>query len=207
MAVRKPVFAVADGIPLDRILKSGEFPDPHVWMDVELWRCGLDVVESRLAELRPQWNGEFQRRAADYRRELDALHRECLDAVKTVPAPQRVLVTAHDAFQYFGRAYGVEVRAIQGISTESEASVQQINALVDFLVERKIRAVFVESSVSERNVEALREGCRSRGHKVRIGGDLYSDAMGDEGTPEGTYPGMIRHNVRTIVSALRAGAM
>jgi manganese/zinc/iron transport system substrate-binding protein len=113
------------------------------------------------------------------------------------------LVTAHDAFQYFGRAYDVEVKAIQGISTESEAGVREVNQLVDFLVERKIKAVFVETSVSPRNIESLIEGCESRGHDVTKGGELFSDAMGKPGTPEGTYLGMVRHNVDTIVGALQ----
>jgi manganese/zinc/iron transport system substrate-binding protein len=112
-------------------------------------------------------------------------------------------VTAHDAFRYFGRAYDVEVKGIQGISTEDEAGVKEINALVRFLVEKKIKAVFVESSVSDRNLQALQEGCAARGHKVKLGGELFSDAMGKEGTPEGTYAGMVRHNVDTIVKALQ----
>jgi manganese/zinc/iron transport system substrate-binding protein len=113
-----------------------------------------------------------------------------------------VLVTAHDAFHYFGRAYGLEVKAIQGVSTDSEAGVKEINALVDFIVSRKIKAVFVETSVSDRNIRSLVDGCAARNHTVKIGGELFSDAMGPPGTPEGTYPGMVRHNVRTIVEAL-----
>ena len=114
-----------------------------------------------------------------------------------------MLVTAHDAFHYFGRAYDIEVRGIQGISTESEAGVREVNDLVDFIVERKIKAVFVESSVSDRNIRALVEGCQARGHTSPIGGELFSDAMGKAGTPEGTYVGMVRHNVDTIVKALQ----
>ncbi|MFQ3592754.1 MAG: zinc ABC transporter substrate-binding protein [Gemmataceae bacterium] len=112
-------------------------------------------------------------------------------------------MTAHDAFRYFGRAYGIEVRGIQGISTESEAGLNEINALVDFLVQRRIRAVFVESSVSTRNLQAIREGCQARGHRLALGGELFSDAMGADDSPEGTYEGMVRHNVRTIVEALQ----
>jgi manganese/zinc/iron transport system substrate-binding protein len=121
----------------------------------------------------------------------------------TIPKERRVLVTAHDAFRYFGRAYDVEVRGIQGISTDSEAGVRQVKELVDFLVERKIKAVFVETSVSDQNIRSLLEGCRARGHEVVIGGSLYSDAMGAAGTPEATYEGMVRHNVETIVNALK----
>jgi manganese/zinc/iron transport system substrate-binding protein len=113
------------------------------------------------------------------------------------------MITAHDAFRYFGQAYGLEVVGIQGLSTESEAAVHRINELVDLIVAKKLPAVFVESTISPKNVEALIEGCRARGHTLRIGGELYSDAMGPAGTPEGTYIGMVRHNVRTIVEALR----
>ncbi len=120
----------------------------------------------------------------------------------TIPEGQRVLVTAHDAFRYMGRAYGLEVRGIQGISTESEAGVRDLEALIDFIVARNIPAVFVESSVADKNVRALVEGAKARGHKVRIGGELFSDAMGRPGTYEGTYVGMIDHNVTTIVNAL-----
>jgi manganese/zinc/iron transport system substrate-binding protein len=131
---------------------------------------------------------------------LDAEVRELIAAI---PESRRLLVTAHDAFGYFGRAYGIEVEAIQGISTESEAGVHEINALVDLLVDRAVPAVFVEASVSDRNVRALVEGCAARGHRVRIGGELFSDSMGAPGTPEGTYAGMVRHNVSTITEALR----
>ena len=135
--------------------------------------------------------------------ELAALHDETKTKLQTIPKERRVLVTAHDAFRYFGRAYDIEVKGIQGISTESEAGVKEVNELVAFLVERKIKAVFVESSVSDKNIRALLEGCRARGHTIVIGGELFSDAMGKAGTPEGTYVGMVRHNVETIVKALK----
>jgi manganese/zinc/iron transport system substrate-binding protein len=131
------------------------------------------------------------------------LHQECQQAISEIPKGQRVLVTAHDAFQYLGRAYDIEVHGIQGISTESEASQSEFNALVDMLASRKIKAVFVETSVSERNINGLLEGSRAKGHTVRIGGELFSDAMGEKGTSEGTYVGMVRHNVKTIVEALK----
>jgi manganese/zinc/iron transport system substrate-binding protein len=131
------------------------------------------------------------------------LNVDVANEVATIPEERRVLVTAHDAFHYFGDAYGVEVRAIQGISTDSEAGVRQVKELVDFLVEKKIKAVFVETSVAEENIRSLVEGCQARGHDVKIGGTLFSDAMGDDGTPEGTYEGMVRANVNTIVAALK----
>jgi manganese/zinc/iron transport system substrate-binding protein len=159
-------------------------------------------VRDALVQFDPRHAEEYKTRAASYASELESLHGEAKTRLAKVPADRRVLVTAHDAFRYFGRAYDVDVRGIQGISTDSEAGVKEINSLVDMLVDRKIKAVFVETSVSDRNIKALVEGCRSRGHEVKIGGELFSDAMGKPGTPEGTYPGMVRHNVETIAKAL-----
>jgi manganese/zinc/iron transport system substrate-binding protein len=169
---------------------------------VALWSEGLGPVVDVLAKLDPAHADDFRKRGEAYRKDLIEFDGWCRERLAKVPADQRVLVTAHDAFSYFARAYGLEVRAIQGISTESEAGVREINQLVAFLAERKVKAVFVESSVSERNVRALVEGCQAQGHKVKIGGELFSDAMGKDGTPEGTYVGMVRHNVETIAGAL-----
>lgn len=203
-ARRKPTFAVTEALPESRLLTFDEgFADPHVWFDVLLWSETLDHVAARLAEVDPAHAGEYAARAEAYRKELVVLHEEVKSQLAEIPRSQRVLVTAHDAFGYFGRAYDVEVRAIQGISTESEAGVREINELVRFLVDRKIKAVFVETSVSNRNIRALIEGAAQAGQTVKIGGELYSDAMGAPGTPEGTYIGMIRHNVRTITEALK----
>lgn len=203
LAAKKPVFAVADKLPETLLLSSDGAHDPHVWFDVSLWRQTIPVVREALIERDPAHAEEYSKNAAAYEAELDKLHEECKVALAGVPKEQRVMITAHDAFEYFGRAYGVEVHGIQGISTESEASVKEVNRLVDLLVSRKIKAVFVETSVSERNINSLLEGCRAQGHEVKIGGELFSDAMGEEGTPEGTYPGMIRHNVKTVVEALK----
>jgi len=200
----RPVYAVADGIPVEKLIPvAGGHYDPHVWFDVSLWKLAARRACEVLAEFHPAGAGKYRQRADAYLERLSQLDRYVRGRIAEIAAPQRVLVTAHDAFSYFGRAYGMELRAIQGISTESEASVREINTLVDFLAERRIRAVFVETSVSERNIEALVEGCRARGHQVRIGGELYSDAMGKPGTPPGTYEGMVRHNVDTIVDALK----
>lgn len=200
----KPTFAVTERLPKDKILRfSGEFPDPHVWFDVSLWSEAVAEVERVMMEFDPARAADYKTHGDAYRQELAALHEECKVRLATIPRPQRVLVTAHDAFHYFGRAYDVEVKAIQGVSTESEAGVKQINELVTFIVDRKIKAVFVETSVSDRFMRSLIEGCQHAGHDVVIGGELYSDAMGDPATPEGTYVGMVRHNVETIVKALR----
>src|SRR5581483_7223605 len=145
----------------------------------------------------------YKAAAASYQARLAKLHDWVQAEIASIPTDQRVLITSHDAFRYFGKAYGIEVKAVQGISTESEASLKDINHLVDFMVQRKVKAIFVESSVNPRNMQALREGCAARGHQVAQGGELFSDAMGPDGTPEGTYEGMIAHNVETIVKALR----
>lgn len=201
----KPVYAVTDEI-LDQegyiITNESEHYDPHVWMDVSGWIRAVDVVAKALGEYDPENRDFYAANALSYTRELDELHSYAEARIETIPAEQRVLVTAHDAFNYMARAYGLEVRGIQGLSTESEAGVKDIEDLVTFLVERKIPAVFVESSVSDKNVKALIEGAAARGHRVLIGGELYSDAMGPTGTYRGTYIGMIDHNVTTITRAL-----
>lgn len=200
---KKPACAVAEQIPKERLLEVGdELYDPHVWFDVSLWRETVDSVETTLAAFDPPHADAYRQRAETYRAELAELDDECRRRISQIPAERRVLVTAHDAFHYFGRAYDLEVKAIQGISTQAEAGIKQINELVEFISRRGVKAVFVETSVSERNVEALVEGCRALGRQVEIGGHLYSDAMGQPGTPEGTYAGMVRHNVDAIVKAL-----
>jgi manganese/zinc/iron transport system substrate-binding protein len=203
MARRKPVYPVTEGVLESEILEVGDGQfDPHLWFDVSLWSQCVDVVAEALVSFDPPHADEYKQNAATYRERLAKLHEECKTRIATIPADRRVLVTAHDAFAYFGRAYAMEVKAIQGISTETEAGVKEINDLVDFIAQRKIKAVFIETSVSDRNIKALVEGCQAKGHTVVIGGELFSDAMGEEGTPEGTYEGMVRHNVETIVKAL-----
>jgi manganese/zinc/iron transport system substrate-binding protein len=203
MAKRRATVAVTDGIPRDRLLETApNHYDPHAWFDVALWSRCLGAVIDGLVKVDPANASAYRENAQKYRDELAKLDAWCRQRLSNVPESRRVLVTAHDAFSYFARAYGFEVRAIQGISTESEAGVREINQLVAFIAEREIKAVFVESSVSERNIRALVEGCEARGHHVRVGGELFSDAMGRPGTPEGTYVGMVRHNVETIAKAL-----
>jgi manganese/zinc/iron transport system substrate-binding protein len=204
MSRRKPTVAVAERIAPEKLLVDEHGArDPHVWFDVSLWSEAASAVGEALAALDPPHAADYQAQQRAYQARLAALHEEVRQRLAQIPAERRVLVTAHDAFRYFGRAYEIEVRAIQGISTDSEASVRQVSELVDFLTRRRIKAVFVETSVSDQNIRALLEGCRARGHEVVIGGSLFSDAMGKEGTPEGTYEGMIRHNVETIVAALQ----
>ncbi|MCO8124589.1 zinc ABC transporter substrate-binding protein [Stieleria sp. TO1_6] len=205
----KPVVAVAEGIDPSKLMSAGvggqaalEHGDPHVWNDISMWSQCVDVIRDELSTFDPQHAEEYQANAAALSDQLAALHRWGVETVATIPAESRLLVTSHDAFNYFGRAYGLEVQGVQGISTESEAGLQRINGLVDLLIERHVGAVFIESSVSAKNIEALIEGAQSKGHSVAIGGELYSDAMGPSGTYEGTYIGMLDHNLTTAALAL-----
>lgn len=201
----KPVFAVTDEIQDQEgyvITTKKDHLDPHVWMDVQGWMRAVSVVEKALSEYDPDNAAYYRSNGATYLENLKKLDDYAKKSFGTIPEGQRVLVTAHDAFNYMARAYGLTVRGIQGISTESEAGVKDIEDLVDFLVDNKIPAVFVETSVSEKNIRALIEGANARGHKVVIGGSLFSDAMGPSGTYEGAYIGMIDHNVTTITNAL-----
>lgn len=197
--------AVTD--PIDRSLLqappqfAGNY-DPHVWFDVTLWMNAVEQVKQTLLEVDPGSRAVYEANAKAYLAEMEALHQYVLDQANSLPPEQRVLITAHDAFNYFGRAYGFEVRGLQGISTEAQAGTADVQALADFIVERQILAIFVESSVPQRNVEAVQAAVQAQGFDVKIGGSLFSDAMGTEGTPEGTYIGMVRHNIDTIVEAL-----
>lgn len=205
LARKKPAFPVTEYLPSKSILRDeNQHPDPHVWFDVSLWSEVAGVVGDALALYDPTNAASYQKRTEDYRAELAKLHEESKAKIASIePKQKRVMITSHDAFRYFGRAYDIEVKGIQGISTDQEASLRDINQLVDFMVARKVKAVFVETSVNQRNMKSLQEGCKARGHEVGLGGELFSDAMGKEGTPEGTYIGMIRHNVDTIVKALK----
>jgi manganese/zinc/iron transport system substrate-binding protein len=201
LAKRKPVVAVAESLDRALLLANPAYPDrpdPHVWFDPSLWSEVTKAVEAAVApfaELAPAQGQVF-------RQEIAVLGDYAATILATIPAEKRVLVTAHDAFSYFGRAYDIEVQGIQGISTDSEAGVSRISDLVNLLVDRKIPAVFVESSVSDRSIRALIEGAAAQGHSVQIGGELFSDAMGPDGSYEGSYLGMFDHNVTTIARAL-----
>jgi manganese/zinc/iron transport system substrate-binding protein len=197
--------AVADKIDRSLLLSPPEFQgnyDPHIWFDVTLWMKAVVQVRETLMEIDPSSRSTYEANADAYLAELEGLHQDVLEQASTVPAGQRILITAHDAFNYFGRAYGFEVRGLQGISTEAQAGTADVQALADFIVEKQIPAIFVESSVPQRNVEAVQAAVQAQGFEVKIGGSLFSDALGSEGTPEGTYIGMVRHNIDTIVTAL-----
>ncbi len=199
------VVAVAEGLPRELLIGHDDYDnkfDPHVWMNPELWSRVVVTVRDALIEARPEAEAAFRANAEAHLAELAVLAKYTAGVLASVPDHSRVLVTAHDAFNYFGKAYGFEVVGIQGISTESEAGLRRISELVDMLVSRNVGAVFVESSVSDRNIRALIEGAAAQGHEVVIGGELFSDAMGEPGTYEGTYLGMIDHNATVIAGAL-----
>ena len=204
MAHRRRTWAVADGLDSGKLLRDAEGTvDPHIWFDVSLWADGVYGVAKALGDFDPSGKEFYEANGVAYAKQLRQLHQEAKESIARIPEGKRVLVTAHDAFGYFARAYGLEVRSIQGISTDSEAGLREVNELVKFLVDRKITAVFVENIISERNIRSLVEGCRAKDHDVKIGGELYSDALGKSGTPQGTYVGMVRHNVDVIVGSLQ----
>ena len=202
---RQTVVAVSAGIDPAGLMPSADYADefdPHIWFDVALWSQAVAQVRDTLSQIDPAHAADYEANAAAYLAELAALDAYVAEQAARVPAEQRVLITAHDAFNYFGRAYDFEVLGLQGISTASEAGTGDVQQLSDFIAARRIPAIFIESSVPVRNVEAVQAAVRNRGFDVGIGGQLFSDAMGDTGTPEGTYVGMVRYNIDTIVGAL-----
>jgi manganese/zinc/iron transport system substrate-binding protein len=200
------VAAVSEDLPENLLREPPEFAgqyDPHIWFDVSMWRETLAPIARELAALDPDHAAEYEANAAAYQQELDELDGWVQQQIGSLPPERRVLVTAHDAFGYFGRRYGMEVIGIQGISTLSEAGTADVDRVADLVVNKKVKSVFVESSVPRRSIEAVQAAVRSRKHEVSIGGQLFSDSLGAADKPEGTYPGMVRANVNTIVAALR----
>ena len=199
------VWAVSENIPQESLLSldgQGHF-DPHIWWDAELWMEAAKVVAAGLKEHDPENSEKYDKNLSEYLAKLKALDSINLVKIDSIPKEQRVLVTAHDAFQYFGHAYGFEELAIQGWSTDSEAGIREIQNLADQISKRKIKALFAETSVSPATIEALKEAVQDKGHDVVIGGELFSDALGEKGTDEGTYLGAFTHNIDTIVQALK----
>ncbi len=200
--------AVSDGVDRSDLLTPPEFKgnhDPHIWFDVTLWMNAVGPVRNILIEKDPKNAPVYNENADSYLAALSELNEYVKERANSLPEDKRVLITAHDAFNYFGRGYGFEVRGLQGISTASEAGTADVQGLAAIIVERRIPAVFVESSVPPRYIEAVQAAVKSKGFNVKIGGELFSDAMGNPGTPEGNYLGMVRHNINTIVDALGQG--
>jgi manganese/zinc/iron transport system substrate-binding protein len=202
----KPVFAIASNIKesaLRSIPGYDNAHDPHIWFNVKLWKQAVQRVATSLKQVDSANTDYYSHNLSKYLVRLDSLDSAVRNKISSIPANQRVLITAHDAFGYFGDAYGLEVRGLQGISTLSEFGLRDVTELVNFIVDRKIKAIFVETSVSDKSIRAILEGCREKGWNVVIGGSLYSDAMGEENSPEGNYIGMVNANVITIVNALK----
>lgn len=204
MSGRIKTVAVAEKIdPSELIEVQKGSHDPHIWFDLLLWKKVVKRIEAVLIELDSAHSEQYKSNTESYLQLLDATHEELKMMASEIPAEKRVLITAHDAFTYFGRRYGFEVKGLQGISTASEAGTKDVQQLVNFIVQRKIPAIFVESSIPVRKIEAVQAAVRSKGFNVAIGGELFSDAMGAPGTPEGTFVGMVKHNMRTITHALK----
>lgn len=200
----KPAIAVTDQIPVSQLIQTGDGQyDPHIWFDVKLWMQATERVKEALIQVDSKNKVVYEKQAQEYLSQLNELDQYVKRQLNQIPTQHRVLVTAHDAFGYFGRAYDVEVVGLQGMSTASEYGLKDVQRIVEIITERKIKAVFLESSVPKRSIEAVVQGAREKNHSVQIGGELYSDALGEEGSAAGTYIGMVRHNVDTIVKALK----
>ena len=198
----KSITPVTSEIPEALLLKEGAVVDPHVWMNPALWASCTKTVSDSLGKKDPEGAAIYAANATRYATQLQSLETTLRSLIATIPDDQRVLITAHDAFQYFAKATGLTVMSVQGLSSSSEAGVADINRLVDAIVTHRTPAVFIESTLSEKNIRAVMEGAASRGFEVKLGGMLFADSMGKAGTPEGTYIGMIEHNVTTITQAL-----
>lgn len=199
----RTVAAVGEQLPADQLLeKSAGLPDPHIWNDPALWQQVVTTIGETLATADPANAATYRANAAAYAAQIATAGDELRALATTIPPANRVLVTAHDAFGYYGRAFGLEVVGLQGLSTQSEASTADVQRITDLIVARNIPAIFVETSISPRTIESVQAAAAARGHQVAIGGTLYSDALGEAGSDAATYLGMLRANTRTIVSAL-----
>lgn len=203
---RKIIITAADALEQNELLNNSDFQgayDPHLWFDVQLWKKVVGHLGDKLSKNAQLSSTSIDQNWLSYADSLDRLNDWVYQKINQIDSSKRTLITAHDAFGYFGRAYKIEVKALQGISTQAEFGLKDVSDLVTFISDNGIKAVFVESSVSERSLNAVVEGCKKRGHEVKIGGSLYSDAMGAADQLEGTYLGMVRHNVKTIVKGLQ----
>jgi manganese/zinc/iron transport system substrate-binding protein len=201
----KVPIALGESLDKTKLIGSDYFAsnyDPHVWFDIEFFKTFANKVTEVLSEQDPENAEYYMKNEKAYLAQLDNLHKDVKGVVDALPRNKRILITAHDAFNYFGEAYTFKVVGLQGLSTATEAGVQDVQKLAAYIIDQDVKAIFVESSVPKRTIEALQEAVKSKGHDVKIGGTLYSDALGDEGTVEGTYIGMYRYNIKTIVSAL-----
>ncbi len=206
MARSKTVVAVSDGLDhseIRTINEEADVHDPHIWFDVKLWQKGVAHVSEQIQLKFPEFKDKVAANTAVYMAEMDSVLEVCNAIVATLPVEKRILITSHDAFEYFGRSNNFEVRGLQGISTLSESGLKDVTDMVNFIINRKVKAVFVENSVPQKALRSVIDGCEAKGHNIVIGGELFSDALGAARTPEGTYLGMIEFNITTIVNSLR----
>lgn len=206
LSKKKPVYAVSDGIEAINYLGDSTYQDgldPHIWFDVMCWSKAVNYMCLKMIQHMPAWREKLEKNTTLYIAQLQELHQKIQKEIDQIPKNQRVLITAHDAFSYFGRAYEVEVKGLQGISTVEECGLRDITDLVNFIIQHKIKAIFPENSVPSKPLKAVVEGCRQKGHTVILAEELYSDALGEAGTFAGTYIGMISTNVKIIVDALK----
>ncbi len=202
----KTTIAISDGLDKKTLIGSEYFAsnyDPHIWFDLEYWNQVTHYVTDQLSALNPENKAAFEANRDTFLEKLNALKTELSVKVDELPKEKRILVTAHDAFNYFGRTFDFEVVGLQGLSTATEAGVKDVQRITQFIIDNNIKAVFIESSVPRRTVESLQAAVKDQNHEVNIGGELYSDALGSAGTEEGTYIGMYQHNVNTIINALK----
>lgn len=202
----KKVIALSDLLGPELLINDPSFPeaiDPHIWFDISIWRAALDSLSNILSSEIQSDSTNIESRSYDFLSQLDVLHDLCREQISQIDSSKRVLITAHDAFKYFGRAYGIEVRGLQGISTAAEYGLNDISQLVNYIVANEIPAIFIESSVSQKSMKAVIEGCQLKGHDLKLGGELFSDAMGNTESPEGNFIGMVEYNLRTITKALK----
>ena len=207
MSANKTIVSLGESLDKEKFLMDEEGAiDPHIWFDVDLWKEALDVAVEELKQFSPEDADYFEENKQKYFSKLDELKKEAVEKISSIPEEQRVLVTAHDAFGYFGRMNDIEVIGLQGLSTEDEVGLSDIGSTVQLLIEKKVPAVFIESSINQSSIRAVIDGASKEGLEVTLGGELFSDAMGAKGTEEGTYLGMYHHNVNTIYKALTGGS-
>jgi manganese/zinc/iron transport system substrate-binding protein len=206
LANQKTVIAMSDGLSTSEIRAinaDADVYDPHFWFDLDLWTKGVQHLETTLAKRFPSHADELHQNAERFKHDVDSIKTYCEGIIASLPREKRILITSHDAFYYFGSSFDFTVKGLQGISTLSESGLKDVTDMVNYIIDNKVKAVFVENSVPQKALRSVIDGCASKGHTVEIGGELFSDALGANRTPEGTYLGMIQYNIETIVNALK----
>lgn len=204
--LEKPVIKVSDGIDKKNLIKSADFEDsfdPHIWFDTKIWMKGMDYVTNELVRIEGDTSGYYRKNFENYQTQVNELDQFVHDALESISDSARVLITSHDAFSYFGKRYGLEVKGIQGVSTLSEVGLKDISNMVDFVIERQIKSIFIETSTSDKTAQSIVDGAKDKGYELELDGPLYSDALGEPDSEGGNYIGMVKANVRVIVEGLK----